>query len=557
MDATFDLVDEDWIPVVDGGTARFVSLRRALTGAHELDGLALDSPLETVAVLRQVLLSVYLDACGVARDIDDWGRRWGGGQVDAEAVNGYLDRHAARFNLFGERPFAQVAGLRTGKDETKPVSLLIAAAATGNNVPLFAARTEADPPALTCAQAARAVLAAHCWDTAAIKSGAVGDDAVKGGKTTGNPTGPLGSLGVIVPTGRNLFETILLNTPIVPHPQDGDQPQWMVDASDDDPGDNYRWPGGPAWSRRPVRGLLDLLTWQARRIRLIPERADDGHIVVRRVVLAAGDRMELLPEYEPHTAWRQVEKRKPGDPANRPIRHVPGRAAWRGMEPMLATRRHESQKVTSSELLRQLDSLRVNRMLPRDLAVQVVTVGVEYGNQSAVIEDVIADRIPLPLAALNPDGGVSQFLRQAVNQAEDIRNAANRLGDDLRQATGGEKIPWDKGQRIGDTLIIQFSPYVWRMLAGLQRLPESADEEEVIDQAEQAWQRIARNLANDAAEAALRSVPPAAFLGRARTRDPAAPNGGKDKDPVRASVAEAWFRGSVRKILGLEKAGSR
>jgi len=130
------------------------------------------------------------------------GAQVGGGQSGRRDARAYLDRHAERFDLFHpDFPFAQVAGLHTVKDETKPVSLLLPAVATGNNVPLFSARTEADPPALTPAEAARALLAAQCWDTAAIKSGAAGDPQVKYGKTTGNPTGPLGQLGVVVPWG--------------------------------------------------------------------------------------------------------------------------------------------------------------------------------------------------------------------------------------------------------------------------------------------------------------------------------------------------------------------
>ncbi len=532
MTASFDLVDEEWVPVVDGGRSREVSLRHALTRAHELDGLALNNPLETAAVLRQVLLPVYLHACGSPGDDREWGRRWKAGRFD-EAVDGYLTDHRERFDLFGARPFAQVAGLRTAKDETKPVSLLIAAAATGNNVPLFACRTEADPPALTCAQAARAVLATQCWDTAAIKSGAADDPQVKSGKTTGNPTGPLGGLGVVIPAGRNLFETILLNTLILHQPQEHDRPQWMVAKEDDREID--RWPGGPAWSRRAVKGMLDLLTWQARRIRLIPETVD-GATVVRRVVVAAGDRIDQLPEYEPHTAWRRVEKPNAGDPPNRPIRHVPGGAAWRGLEPLLATRLGAGEPVTSSQLLRQLNTLRARRIVARDLPVQVVTVGVEYGNQSAVVEDVMADRIPLPVAALDPESPVRKLLMDVVAEAEALRAVGNRLGDDLREAVGGDKIPWDKGQRIGDTLILRYTPIVSRILSEMQRDPED------VEGAQQRWRLEALRLAFEAAEPVLSSVPPNAFHGRAR----------KDGVWVSASVAEAWFRGRARKILNLQ-----
>ncbi|MEV5767956.1 type I-E CRISPR-associated protein Cse1/CasA [Micromonospora sp. NPDC052213] len=514
-------MDEAWVPVVERGCPRLLPLMDALTRAHEIDGLATANPLETVAVLRQVLLPVYLDACGIPDSEGEWKRRWSVGHLPAERIKEYLGEQRDRFDLFGSRPFGQVAGLRTAKDEDKPVSLLIAATATGNNVPLFTPRTEANPPALTPAEAVRAMLATQCWDTAAIKSGAADDPQAKGGKTTGNPTGPCGALGVTVPIGRTLAETLLLNSPIVRQPPPDDRPQWRRERA-----------LTGAWEVRGAVGLLDLLTWQSRRVRLIPERAADGGVVVRRVVLTAGDRLQPLPQdVEPHTAWRRVDKPRVGQAPVTPVRHVAGRDAWRGLAPMLATVPQESPAFTSSKLLAQLADLGVD-----DLPVQVFTVGVAYGNQSAVVEDVIADSIPLPLAALVP-GEVRQVIETVVDQAEQLRRAGNRLDDDLRRGSGGDPVPWDKGLKLGDALMHDLNPVVRRLLAGLQREPDR------YDNAEDAWRRIAQSVALAVAEPALAAVAPTAFLGRVDD---------KQKKTYRASLAEDWYRESVRKILGIE-----
>lgn len=519
----FDLVREPWVPVLSGGARLDVSLQDALIRAHEWDGLALEEPTQVVALLRQVLLPVVLDALAVPRNNTEWSQWWDVGILDGERIATYLAEHADRFDLFHpEYPFAQVRGLRTAKDETKPVSLLLPAAATGNNVPLFSARTEGDPPALTSAEAARALLAAHCWDTAAIKSGAVDDPQVKAGKTTGNPTGPVGQLGVVIPIGPTLASTIMLNTLIVPQGLAlEDRPQWRAE------------PAVPGWRRRPAHGLLDLLTWQSRRVRLVPETDEHGLTVVRQVVLAAGDRLDPLPEDEPHTGWRQVENRKAGDPARRPVRHQPGRAAWRGMAALLATT-EPAAGMSSTGLIKQLADLRAESYLPVDLPLQVLTVGVAYGNQSAVVEDVMVDALPLPVAALSPDGDVRELLLEVADQAEHLRAAANRLGDDLRLAAGGEKLPWDKSQRLGDALVHQFTPVVRRMLAGLQREPERADD------AAWAWKRAARRLALDAAELALDAAPPSAFLGRQES----------ERIAHRLSIAENRYQVVLRRILG-------
>lgn len=522
---SFDLIHQPWVPVTEAGRRTDVSLLDALGRAHEIDGLALDDPLQAVAILRQVLLPVLIDAVGAPRDEAEWAERWDAGPLDADRIGTYLAQHRDRFDLFhADTPFAQVAGLRTERDETKPVSLLIPSLASGNNVPLFSSRTEADPPSLTPAQAARALLSTHCWDTAAIKSGAVGDPLAKAGKTTGNPTGPLGQLGVVVPVGRTLAETLLLNVPILSTgvaPED--RPQWR------------REPATPAWQRRAAAGLLDLFTWQSRRIRLVPETTEDGTLVVRRVVVAAGDRLDPIPgDVEPHTAWRENPRPKAGEPAARPVRHVAGRSAWRGLAALLATSAPTDDKVTAPLILRQVARLRGEDYLPVDYPLQVLTAGVEYGNQSAVVEDVIVDQMPLPMLALATDSVVRALLLEVTQQAEDLRQAANRLGDDLRAACGGDKLPWDRSQRLGDLLVHEFTPVVRRLLGGLQRQPDR------VDDAALAWRRTARRLALAAAEPALDAAPPEAFLGRQAT----------ERISYRLATAEARYRAAITRTLG-------
>lgn len=531
---SYSLLSEPWVSVLEGGQSRDVSLRAALSRAHTCAGLALDDPLQAVAVLRQVLLPVLWSAVGVPRTEVEWAQWWRVGRFDSVKLAAYLDEHQDRFDLFdSQQPFAQVGGLRTVKDETKSISLLLASAATGNNVPVFSARTEGDPPPLSPAAAARALLAAHCWDTAAIKSGAVDDPEMKAGKTTGNPTGPVGALGVIVPLGATLFETLMLNTPIQTQGlRPDDRPQWA------------RAVATPKWNRRPADGLLDLLTWQSRRIRLVPEVDEDGSTVVRQVVVAAGDRLDPLPENEPHTAWRQVDKPKSGEPRRRPVRHQPGRAAWRGLTTLLATR-PEASTTESTLLLSQLAGLQVDDHLPRDLPLQLLTVGVVYGNQSAVVEDVMVDSLPLPVAALSPDSVVRQLLLDVADHADQLRDAANKLGDDIRLAAGGAKLPWDRSLRPGEGLINDFTPVVRRMLRGLQREPGR------IDEADAAWRTAARAVAWAVAEKVIVAAAPTAFLGREK-ESPSMPSRARPAKPVvyRVSIAEERFRSKLNQILG-------
>ncbi len=411
----------------------------------------------------------------------------------------------------------QVAGLEAVSGEWKSISLLMPEVATGNNVPLFSAFNESSVPPLTSALAAQRLLTTHAWDTAAIKTGAKGDPKVSGGKTTGNHTGTAGALGIVIPLGRNLFETLLLSC-LVGTSAPQDQPTWRQS------------PATAEWTSRVPRGIRDLLTWQSRRIRLLPEVAEGG-IMVAKVVVAAGDRMELLPpDMEPHTMWRAVDAAKGGGP-QRPVRHQSGRAAWRGMAPMVATRaQHDG--LSSTGALTQLGAM---DEIPDDYPLGVLTVGVAYGNQSAVIEDVMTDSLPLSVRALRGDNAMRGDLEDAVTAAEGCMRALNKLADNLRRAAGGDPTPWDRGQRPGDRLIAGLNDPAQELLHGAQRSPERMTEHLVR------WEEMLRERVWAIADPLLDDAPAGTFLGRAEDRE--------GKRFIRQSNTEGFFRGAVRKAL--------
>ncbi len=535
----FNLAVDPCIPVLAEQGTTEVSLTTCLTAAHRFAGLTLDTPLEAVALLRQVLLPAYIDAvfqepgCPPPADADQWAELWSAESLDrwpswypgsstAEPpITSYLKRHHDLFEVFGDAPFAQVSDLQTPNGTTKPVSLLLPSIATGNNVPLFSARTEADPPALPPAAAIRAVLSAHCWDTAGIKSGAAGDPQVKAGKTTGNQTGPLGAIGNVIPLGRTLKDTILLHLRCSSDGDPVDRPQWRRADKDE---------AGPEWKARAPLGLLDLLTWQGRRIRLIPEQSDDG-VRVRQVVLCAGDRLDGgTPQVEPHCAWRMSKQTK----RQVPVRHTAGQAAWRGMLPMLAASGRATTHGSSSRALVHVREMQYGGALPADYPLRVLCVGLVYGTQKAVVEDVVTDLLPIPIAALDDSGEAYQLVEEIVQQSEELRQAVNRLSDDLRVAAGGDRVPWDRGQRAGDQMMQDFDRSARDALSGLQNNPTEA---ETI---RNDWIRAARGVVWKTAETLLSGAAPQSFLGRTV----------KNQHPQRAATAERWFRIAVTKILG-------
>lgn len=539
-----NLVDDPWIPLSSPrGEVQEYPLQEALVESHRFSGPAFPRPTLFPAVLRQALLPVLMDSIGSPRTTQQWGQWFSRGSFDSsqrQAIADYLQEHHAYFDLFSQsHPFAQVAGLESPTKETKGSALLIPSIATGNNVPLFSTLTEADTLPLRPAEAAWWLLNTHCWDTAAIKTGADGDPQAKNGKTTGNPTGPLGQLGVVIPTGATLFETLMLNLPPrTPVRGSGDRPQWRArDLHRQDQAAGIASPGSPEWSIRPELGLMDLLTWQSRRIRLIPQQTPDG-LRVTRVVVCAGDRLSRIPETEPHTAWTWVAKPRKNQSQWRPRRHRPGRAVWQGLDSLLAVNLPEGEegdREVTSDLLRRIFDLQVDEELPSTYPLRITAVGVVYGNQSAVVEDVIADEIPLPLTALSADDRTRDLVAGLVDQADTLARALDRMDVDLRRAGGGDPLPWDKGHHPGAGLLHALDPLARRVLTLIQH---HADDDEHLEQLMRAWEQRAWQISEQHAERLLDAAPAHVFAGREI-----------DNRLYSESSAQRYFRATVRKKL--------
>ncbi|MFE7409363.1 type I-E CRISPR-associated protein Cse1/CasA [Streptomyces laurentii] len=547
LDVTGNLVHGAMLTAVDAdGSTRPVGLGGALSQAHGIRRLELPVHTMLPVVLRQLLLPITLDALGAPRTRQEWGERFRRGRFsegERARLADYLGpgRYGDRFRLFdAERPFAQVAGLQALNGETKSTAQLVPSVASGNNVPLFSALSEADELPLTPGDAVLWLLHVHCWDTASIKTGAVGDPRADKGKTTGNPTGPLGQLGVVVPTGETLYETLLLNTPVMPDGlRDDDRPQWAWDERPSSLG--HASPADPAWSERPARGLLDLLTFQSRRVRLFPCRTEEG-LRVNRVIVSAGDRLTQTPEYDPHTVWQHTAKPKKGQPHQRPRRHTSGRAAWQGLSTLLAmTLPAQGDGPYTSVLLRQIGDLQGARVLSEQYPLGVETAGLEYGTQSAVVENAIGDDLPLPVKTLlAQDAWLREVLLDCVDQASQVARALDGLNNDLRRAAGGDPLPRDKGSRPSAQFLHSLDRTMRRLLVGLRTVGE--DDDELLERAQLAWEQSVWAAAGTEAGLLLAAAPPRAIVGRT------VKNG--DKEFVyRSGKAAGIFRAKLAQVL--------
>ncbi len=529
---SFNLLFEPWVPASTGSGATTVSVREALVGAATIQRLAGRSPAVDAAIFLHVILGAYLDMAGAPSTAHEWKQRWDRGCFDPAEVDTWCANVKDRFDLFDPvAPFAQVADLEAGNGERKPLASIDPFRDMGGSTPLFWSPAADDDAGYTNAEAAALLIHVLAFDTAGIKTGAAGDPNVKGGKLYGNPLGPRGQVGTVIPIGTNLFETILLNVPVIP---DGlapdDLPHWR------------RPPATAEWSLRSPHGPLDWQTWRGRRLRLVPPSdtdVDDGRVY--EVVMTGGDRFPTpSPEWEFHSAWRKVKNPKADEPPRRPLRHRSGRSAWQGMESLVAlTRSSDESKATDPpRILASIDTLVAGKALDETYLLGAQTIGYEYGTQSAVVENLIADEIPFPLAAARADSRTAELLNDIAVSAAELATALNRLDGDLRSAAGGDPTPWDKGQLPGTLLAQVLDPAVRRILSGLQVEPDR------VDDAGLAWKTLAYRATRDLGNELLHTIPPEAFVGREIS-------GGNKKRMVRADTADINFAWRIKQALAV------
>ncbi len=293
MSVSFDLLAEPWIPAtrLDGGRVE-LSLIGTFARAHELAEVVDQSPLVTVG-LHRMLLAVLHRAYAGPRDMRAWQAIWGSRCFDEAILARYLDTVADRWDLFHPvYPWYQTGNMPAGYKARSVRALDPLSSAYGAVAKLYDGTP--DSAGATPAQAARWLLAQQTF----ALPGTTGHVA---GESPAASAAPLTKAAAAIVIGPTLFRTLLLNLTPYEHLEE-DQPAWER--------------GGAANGERLPTGLVDLLTWQARRLCLLqPE--DPGE--VRHVQIAAGwgfpksgtgkDRTTWQPvDLEPMVAWRETTK---------------------------------------------------------------------------------------------------------------------------------------------------------------------------------------------------------------------------------------------------------
>jgi len=259
----FNLLDDPWIPLLDHEGRRVeVGLLEALEGGERYAGLATAHPLERAALLRLLLAAAQRI---VGPDPEARRPLYHEGRLPPGLARAYLEDYRSRFDLEGPTPFLQVGDLGLeGEDEPRAITALLPELPQGG-WPLIAGRPDHDPPALTPARAARALLVFQTFATGGLfnRQG-----------VTSLMDAPAARPALFFAEGDNLARTLLLN--LVPAEAD-DRPFWERTPTPAAALEGYR-------TAVPLRGPATRYTFLARGVRLL--RDPDGRY--RRVHLGPG-----------------------------------------------------------------------------------------------------------------------------------------------------------------------------------------------------------------------------------------------------------------------------
>ena len=352
MTPSFNLVDEPWIPCIDThGTVVHLGVFEALSRAHEFKELRDESPLVTVT-LHRLLLAVLHRVVDGPKTPAEWQRLWqaGAGRFDPAKLEAYLRRADIypRFDLFDPtHPFYQTGNLPLGEPDkkndgrpkfVKPIWQMAHELAYSDSMNLFAHYTEGDWQTRPAAEAARWLVAFQAFALGGLITTEEGKKTQDGSADAGH----LVKSAVVLARGETLFQTLALN--LVHYSIDDEEP-FAFKAKEERAAWESNAPVQPA--DRPFRGYLDLLTWQSRRVKLVPDVHVDGELLgVCGVVAMKGWQ---LPGFDSFNRETMVAFQVPKDRrAPSPFGFRVSKALWRDGHALL---RHAAESSPPKTLL--------------------------------------------------------------------------------------------------------------------------------------------------------------------------------------------------------------
>lgn len=514
MSISFNLIDEKWIPVVTLDLKlEKVSLKELLTSASSFKEISAATPIETISLYRLCLAMLHAI---YEIDEDSWQEMWVAKSFDNQKILAYCQKWRHRFDLFdSHRPFFQDATLTV---EEEPASSLLGHIAAGNDSTLFSHNLSTQTQIFSIPDVASALIAFQSF-------------GVGGTKRPGNPlTDGYSARGInFLLNGDNLFETLLLNSfnindkdediiksaHLVRRQVDMDKPAWeMENPFDLNPNRPY--------------GFLDFLTWQNRKILLIP--LSDGQRVSHmrydaglRTSNTKGEAKKVRDVFNPLYYWYSNTKQGKADNkedkrSHSPISFSPDKSLWRNSATFLQmVDKSQSEEARNIPIaaVRWLSLICESGLLSRTQRYLLSGLGMATKSGQDKTFFYRAEHFPLPIQVISNPDAISQ-ISDAITAAESIKqvliNAVNKLArwiyapqkededvakdKDLKQRINNLAQSWNAEERYWGGLEAHFHRFI-------SDLPNDAERASDVWQGElkkavqQAFNYVANSVAGD------------------------------------------------------------
>ena len=532
----FNLVDEPWVPVLDAdGHDLELSLREVFHQAPDLISLTGELPTQSFAILR-VLLAILHRAVAGPFDVDQWCDIRDDWCNTLSQIDTYLDDFHDRFWIqHPTQPFMQVADLVSTNGEVSGLSRIICDGSGSST--FLSTRLGEDLQSARWAEAARWLVHAMAFDISGIHSGAVGDPRVTNGKGYGIGTGWAGQIGGVFLVGGTLFDTLMLNLLVPEKVQiahgDYDSPVWERDPLTAVP---EGWlVNGTIRPYRQPHGLVDVYTWPSRRIRLFGTAE-----IAEGVINAQGDKLTGQNRFtvEPMTSWRYSapQTKASGKDTYMPLKHETGKALWRGLASILphvevSLRTGGPASRMPPATVKWAEELRFRSVID-DRLLKLQSVGMNYGTNEAVYDEMVSDTLTIPTSLLLPEArDLAQEAVSAVRRADEAVFALGSLAQNIALASGGSSDSSGPRERASESAYAALDGEFRTWIITLDQNASTVERGT-------AWQQIVCRVVQKIADQVVDQAGPAAIIGRS--------HGGTFRD---AGLSMVWFRKQLRTIL--------
>jgi CRISPR system Cascade subunit CasA len=484
---SYNLLKDGWIPCrMVPNQFKLLSIENVLLHPENIIDVSSTNPLIEFSIYR-LLLAILHRNFG-PEDRKCWIKIYQAKKWDKTILRNYFEKWNHRFELFNEpeNRFYQIEASEIKKKT--PITKLDHALSTANNASLFDHSWDTDISPISLPDVAQLLIAFQSF-------------AVSGGKSYPYyySHAPLISGICTFLKGRTLFETLMLNfirydqDHPFPHSEEHeDMPFWERDDKTLFEGKEGRIPNG----------YLDYLTWQSRRLWLIPFLAN-GEVKVKYVIMAQGEKVKEKWNYDPQLLYKLNKKNE-----RELIKLNPQRQVWRDIEALLRLNDHKS-KFISPEAINWVSKFINMDVIPSSRRYNLEIYGLCNDPKNvAKIINWVHSYIPLSLKYLENQRFVDD-IKTFIAKCETIeKNLVKTIDFFLKdylfpKQSNLTKAAWTEVRRVRKTYQIQIhywnqiEPYFYKFIQDVVLEPELKKRQEISDRIlEQGVINTARSILN-------------------------------------------------------------